>query len=64
VTSELFSIGGNFADISIAADLYGIFEDLYGEEKFFNPVVNLEVRFDAHDDYVIPVHRGILVRKK
>ena len=35
VKSEHFSCGGLYKEIFEAADLYGIFEDLYGRDKFF-----------------------------
>jgi len=55
----MLAIGGNFAEVLNAADIYGIFEDLYGEDKFFNPVVNLDIQFDSSEDFLTPVYRGI-----
>jgi hypothetical protein len=35
VKAEQSSSGGLFKEIFEAADLYGVFEDLYGRDKFF-----------------------------
>ena len=56
--AEHLSSGGLFKEIVEAADLYGVFEDLYGRDKFFRPCVQLKISFDFDDDYVTPVHRG------
>ena len=58
VKSEHLSSGGLFKEIFEAADLYGIFEDLYGRDKFFRPCVQLNVSYDFDQDYVTPVYRG------
>ena len=58
VKAEHLSSGGLFKEIVEAADLYGVFEDLYGRDKFFRPCVQLKIRFDFDDEYVTPVHRG------
>ena len=52
VKAEHLSSGGLFKEIVEAADLYGVFEDLYGRDKFFRPCVQLKISFDFDDDYV------------
>ena len=58
VKSEHLSSGGLFKEIFEAADLYGVFEDLFGRDKFFRPCVQLKIDFDFDEDFITPVHRG------
>lgn len=64
VKAEHYSCGGLYKEIFEAADLYGIFEDLYGSDKFFRPNVLLKVHYDFDQDYVTPVYRGNIIKPK
>jgi len=63
VKREQVACGALFDEIVAAADLYGVFEDLYGPDLMFRPCVDLEVAFDLDDgEHVLPVHRGNVVK--
>ena len=57
VKSEHEASGGLFQDIRKAAELYGIYEDLF-DHSYYNPVVNLIIEYDYQDDIITPVLRG------
>ena len=57
VKSEHEASGGLFQDIRKAAEIYGIYEDLF-DHAYFNPVVNLIIEYDYQDDIITPVLRG------
>ena len=58
VKTEHLETGGLFKDISLAADLYGIYEDLFGIDMMFTPCKDLHIHFDFDEEYVTPVFRG------
>ena len=58
VKSEHLASGGMYKDIVLAADLYGIYEDLFGPDLFFTPSKELNLHFDFDEDYITPVFRG------
>ncbi len=41
-----------------AADLYGIYDDLFDLDSIFTPCLDLRVEFDYDDEYFTPVYRG------
>ena len=45
VKREQVISGSLFDDIVTAADLYGVFEDLYGPDRYFRPCLDLQVRY-------------------
>ena len=57
VKKERLETGEIFRDIQQAANLYGIYDDLFGD-AYFSPNVYLGIAFDYDDEYVTPVHRG------
>ena len=59
VKAEHLDSGGLFKDIARAADLYGIYEDLFGTDLMFTPSKDLQIQFDFDEEYVTPVFRGI-----
>ena len=58
VKLEHLASGGLFKDIVLAADLYGIYEDLFGTDMMFKPVKDIQIQYDFDDEYVTPVFRG------
>ena len=58
VKIEHVASGGLFKDIVTAAELYGIYEDLFGTDTMFVPSINLDVQYDFDEDLVTPVFRG------
>ena len=58
VNLEHLASGALFRDIFQAADLYGVFEDLFGIDIMFTPSVDLKLHFDYDDEYVTPIFRG------
>jgi len=62
VKSEHLASGGMFKDIVLAADLYGIYEDLFGPDLFFTPSKELNLHFDFDEDYITPVFRGNVIK--
>lgn len=66
VAAEHLDSGGALTDIRDAADLYGVFDDLFGDDAYFTPATYMEVRYpDADDaDLVTPVHRGNVVKPR
>ena len=63
VKSKHEASGGLFQDIKKAAELYGIFEDLF-DHAYFNPVVNLIIEYDYQGDMITPVLRGNVIKPK
>jgi len=55
------SSGDAFHSIFKAAELYGIYEDLF-KEGYFNPCVNLDIAFAQEDDIMVPVFRGNIIK--
>ena len=63
VSREHKSSGAALRDVKNAAELYGIFEDLFAEGSYFNPVVDLVIEYDLPDgDSVLPVFRGNVIK--
>jgi len=64
VRRENVVCGAHFDDLVAAADLYGVFEDLYGPELMFRPCIDIKVAYDMPDeeDYILPVHRGNVIK--
>ena len=61
VRFEHESSGALFADVRAAADLYGVFDDLFGPDRVFTPVTALTVEHacdEEDDEAVMPVRRG------
>ena len=59
VKTEHLASGGLFKDIFHAADLYGIYEDLFGTDMMFRPCIDIRIQYDFDEEYVTPVFRGI-----
>ena len=53
-------VGAAFDDIKTAAELYGIFEDLFSH-AYFRPCVHLDVKY-RYQDVLVPVYRGNMVK--
>jgi len=64
VKRETVACGAHFEDVAAAADLYGVFDDLYGPDLMFRPCVDLKVAYEMPDDEecVLPVHRGNVLK--
>ena len=58
VQKEHLASGGVFKDIRRAADLYGVYEDLFGTDMFFTPCKDIQIQYDFDDEYITPVFRG------
>lgn len=58
VKTEHLESGALFNDIRMAADLYGIYEDLFGIDILFTPSTDIQLQFDYDDEYITPVFRG------
>ena len=58
VKKEHLESGALFNDIRMAADLYGIYEDLFGTDILFTPSKDIRLEFDYDDEYITPVFRG------
>ena len=61
VRREYVACGAFFDGLVNAADLYGVFEDLYGPELMFRPCVDIKVRLamkfkhkTCDDYYLLP----------
>ncbi|XP_040568021.1 large ribosomal subunit protein mL38 [Lepeophtheirus salmonis] len=63
VEKDHIQYGGAYKDIFEAAELYGIYEDLF-PGKFFKPNTMLRVEFPIGDDksHCLPVYRGNIVK--
>ena len=57
VQREYLESGAIFLDIYDAAELYGVFDDLF-DDSVFTPKVVLRPEYDIDEDTVLPVHRG------
>jgi len=64
VRRETVACGDHYDALVGAADLYGVFEDLYGPDVMFRPCIDLQVAYDMpdEDEYVLPVHRGNVIK--
>lgn len=63
VKKEHLASGGLFDEIFMAADLYGIYEDLFAN-SIFRPCVQLRIEFDYDEETVTPVYRGNIIKPK
>ena len=63
VKDEHEACGALFAEIQNAADLYGIFEDLF-DGAYFTPALSLSVEYDFDEEYITPVYRGNVIKPK
>jgi large subunit ribosomal protein L38 len=62
VRNQWVESGQSFDDIYEAAELYGVYEDLFGS-AFYRPCVSLGVEWpQAGGERLVPVHRGNLVK--
>jgi len=57
------SSGALYEEIKNAADLYGIYEDLF-DGAYFTPNLNLTIEFDFDEELVTPVYRGNVIKPK
>jgi len=57
VTGEWKQSGAIYQDIYKAAELYGIYEDLF-RHGYFHPCVDLNIAYAIEDDMMVPVYRG------
>ena len=64
VNVEHLASGALYKDIFRAADLYGIYEDLFGTDIMFTPCVDLKIHYDFDEEYVTPVFRGNVIKPK
>ena len=62
VKREQVASGALFDALVEAGDLYGVFEDLYGPDVMFRPSLDLQIQYGLDDDYVLPVHRGNVIK--
>ena len=61
VKAEHEKDGGLFAEIANAAELYGIYEDLFNGD-YFTPILNLKVSYDFDEELITPVYRGNVIK--
>jgi len=54
--------GAVFTDIAAAAELYGVYEDMYGHAQF-SPCVLLDLQY-KQEKYAVPVHRGNVIKPR
>ena len=54
--------GAVYEDIMAAADLYGVYEDLFGH-AYFQPCLMLDIKYEWRD-VLVPVHRGNMVKPR
>ena len=66
VREEWIKSGEIFNDIFTAAELYGVYEDLF-RHGYFHPCLALDVNYsssDGGDDLLTPVYRGNIVKPR
>lgn len=63
VRQEWKNSGAVYWDIYKAAELYGIYEDLF-RHGYFIPCVDLNVAYGLEDDLLAPVYRGNVVKPR
>lgn len=61
VREEWIGSGEAFTDLFNAAELYGIYEDLF-KHGYFQPCLMLDIAYRGEDDMVTPVYRGNIVK--
>lgn len=61
VREEWIGSGEAFTDLFNAAELYGIYEDLY-KHAYFHPCLMLDIAYRGEDDLTTPVYRGNIVK--
>jgi len=60
VRNQWVESGAVYEDIYTAAELYGVYDDLY-DHGYFKPCVMLDIKY-RHGDMLVPVHRGNTVK--
>jgi len=63
VREEWINSGEVFTDIFNAAELYGVYEDLYNH-GYFHPCLLLDIAYVDEDDVMTPVYRGNIVKPR
>ena len=63
VKAEHEKSGNLFKEVEQAAELYGIFDDLF-DGSYFTPNINLSVEYDFDEELVTPVYRGNVIKPK
>ena len=53
--------GGLYAEIANAAELYGIYEDLFRGD-YFSPILNLKISYDFDEELITPAYRGNVIK--
>lgn len=61
VKEEWINSNEVFEDIFAAAELYGVYEDLY-KQGYFHPCLLLDIAFRGDDDIAAPVYRGNIIK--
>jgi len=61
VKKVVVTSGNIFDSIYKAAQLYGVYEDLF-REGHFHPCVNLDIAYAKEDDMMVPVYRGNIIK--
>lgn len=62
VREQWVESGQVFQDIYDAAELYGVFEDMF-QHAFFKPCLTMNVNYEQKDgETLVPVHRGNIVK--
>ena len=62
VKSHWIQSGAVFDEIQQAGDLYGVFEDLFGQ-AYYKPCVMMDIAF-RNDKFLVPVHRGNMIKPR
>lgn len=62
VKKERLASGALFDDIRNAGEVYGVYEDLFGD-GVFTPIVDLKIKFDCDENFYMPVYRGQLSQR-
>jgi len=60
VRKQWVDSGSVYEDILNAAELYGLFEDLF-EHGYFKPCMMLDIKYQ-YQDVLVPVHRGNVIK--
>ena len=60
VRKQWVESGAVYEDIYEAAELYGLYEDLF-DHGYFRPCTMLDIQYQ-HGDMIVPVHRGNVVK--
>jgi len=60
VREQWVESGSVFEDVYNAAELYGVYDDMY-QHAFFKPCVMLEIKY-KFKNFMVPVHRGNVIK--